>query len=65
VDVLNRLVYELGLRIEAEGLPAVRITAGNQEWTLGQGEPAVTVTLGPGDDLRAALPEPYRSFLVQ
>jgi uncharacterized protein (TIGR03083 family) len=41
---LQWLVAGLGTRIGEGGFPALRLSAGIQEWTLGDGEPSVSVT---------------------
>lgn len=44
-SVLQGLVHGLGRRLEAEGLAALRIRAGSEEWIVGPGEPGATVSV--------------------
>jgi uncharacterized protein (TIGR03083 family) len=49
VDVsLQWLVNSLGGRLEAAGVGAIRLTAGDQEWEVGPGEPGATLA-APGE----------------
>jgi uncharacterized protein (TIGR03083 family) len=41
---LQWLVAIMGDRLAANGAPALRVSAGDQEWTIGPGEPAASVT---------------------
>jgi uncharacterized protein (TIGR03083 family) len=45
--MLNGLAWWTGSKLEKSGLPALRIVAGPQEWTLGQGEVGATLTASP------------------
>lgn len=47
--------YVLGLdhRLKKKGLPALGLVAGDEEWTVGEGEPAATVATTPLDLFRA------------
>ena len=50
---LQRYVWTFDQRVRANGLPAVKLVAGDHEWTMGEGEPAVTVETTPLDLFRA------------
>jgi hypothetical protein len=41
-------------RVAHDQLPTLRIRAGTREWTIGDGEPAATVTADPFELARAA-----------
>lgn len=49
---LQRYVWTFDQRVRAGGLPALRLVAGDQEWTVGEGEPTATVTTTPLDLFR-------------
>lgn len=52
---LRFLVADLGRRLEAANLPALRLRTGAREWTTGPGEAAVTVTAPDAFELVRAL----------
>lgn len=51
---LESAVLWLDMRLQATGLPALRIRAGNREWVVGDGAPETTVT-APAFELFRAL----------
>lgn len=51
---LQAFVMGMGYRLKKRGLPALQLRAGDQEWTLGEGEPAATVT-APAAELSRAV----------
>jgi uncharacterized protein (TIGR03083 family) len=50
---LQRMVAGLGERLDEAGAPALRLVAGNQEWVVGTGEPAATLSADGYEILRA------------
>jgi uncharacterized protein (TIGR03083 family) len=52
---LQWMVDGLGSRIKEAGFPALRLSAGIQEWTIGDGEPTVSVTAPSEFDVLRAL----------
>lgn len=51
-SVLQRFVMALDKRLRQEGLPALHLRAGDEEWTVGDGGPAATVTTTPVEVFR-------------
>lgn len=51
---LRSYVEGMRFRVAHDGLPTLRIRAGSREWTIGDGEPAATVTADPFELARAA-----------
>jgi len=50
---LESAVIWLDMRLQATGLPALRIRAGNREWVVGDGAPGATVSAASFDLFRA------------
>src|SRR5205814_115350 len=52
---VQKVMAGLHRRLDAAGAPALRLVAGNQEWTVGTGEPAATVSADGYEFLRAMI----------
>ncbi len=50
---LESAVYWLDMRLQAKGIPALRLRAGDREWVIGDGIPQATVTAAPFELFRA------------
>lgn len=50
---LESAIYWLDMRLQAKGIPALRIRAGEREWVIGDGIPAATVMAPPFELFRA------------
>jgi hypothetical protein len=50
---LETAIYWLDMRLQAKGLPALRLRAGEREWVVGDGIPVTTVTAPPFELFRA------------
>lgn len=54
-NVVNGLVRRAGKNIGEAGLPALRIRAGDQEWTAGEGEPGASFAVSDERELARVL----------
>lgn len=50
---LESAIYWLDMRLQAKGIPALRVRAGEREWVVGDGIPQATVTAPPFELFRA------------